>query len=203
MIKEILFGTTNEAKIKQVRGALSPAGIDVNGVTDKSLLPEVAEDGETALENARKKAITYAKALGKTIFSMDNALYLEGLPDEKQPGLNVRRINGYTERPTDEQMIDFYSKIIESLGGRINGYWEYGVCIATPDGKHQETVIKAPRIYVSKPSPVIQSGYPLESLQIEPKSGRYMSELSQDEQDVFWQEAIGRPLLEFVQGVNL
>lgn len=68
MIKQITFGTTNEAKIKQIRGALAPAGIEVNGVIDKSALPEVVEDGKTANENARKKALAYAKALGKTVF---------------------------------------------------------------------------------------------------------------------------------------
>ncbi|HET7098984.1 MAG TPA: non-canonical purine NTP pyrophosphatase [Patescibacteria group bacterium] len=202
-MKEIIFGTTNEAKIKQIKGALSPAGVIVEGIQNKESLPEVVEDGKTAVENARKKAIAYAKTLGKPVFSMDNALYLDGLPPEKQPGLNVRRINGYTERPTDEQMINYYSKLIASLGNRIDGYWEYGVCIAAPDGRYQETIIKTPRIYVSEPSSVIQNGYPLESLQIEPVSGKYMSELTQGEQDMFWQKAIGQPLLEFVQSVNL
>ena len=202
-MKEILFGTTNEAKIKQVSGVLAPAGIKVRGITNKEMLPDVEEDGKTAIENARKKALAYAKALGELVFSMDNALYLEGLYPEKQPGVNVRRIDGYLERPTDEQMIDYYSKLIASLGDRINGYWEYGICIATPEGRYWEAIVKAPRIYVSEPSQTIQPGYPLESLQIEPESGKYMSEMTQEEQDIFWQKAIGRPLLEFVQSVDL
>ncbi len=78
-MKELIFGTTNEAKIKQIRGALAPSGIEVNGVADKSLLPEVIEDGKNANENVRKKALIYAKALGKTVFSMDNTLYINGL----------------------------------------------------------------------------------------------------------------------------
>ena len=140
-MKELTFGTTNEAKIKQIRGALAPAGIDVNGVIDKSMLPEVIEDGKTANENARKKALAYAKALGKTVFSMDNALYINGLSDDKQPALNVRRINGHTAT-TDEEMIEYYSKLIDSLGGKAEGYWEFGICIATPDGDYKETTIK-------------------------------------------------------------
>jgi XTP/dITP diphosphohydrolase len=202
-MKEIIFGTTNEAKIKQVRGALSPAGISVEGIPDKESLPEVLEDGKTAVENARKKAMAYAKALNRIVFSMDNALYLEGLSDDKQPGLNVRRPNGITGRITDEEMITHYSKLIGSIGERVNGYWEYGFCIATPTGEYQEITIKAPRIYVSKPSPIIQIGYPLESLQIEPESGKYMSELTQEEQDAFWQKVIGKPLLDFIQSVDL
>ena len=202
-MKEIVFGTTNEAKIKQVRGALAPTGIVVEGVKDKSILPEVIEDGKTASENARKKSLAYAKTLGRTVFSMDNALYLEGLSVEKQPGLNVRRINGTSERPTDEQMLEYYSKLIGELGGRVNGYWEFGICIANPEGEYEETVIKSPRIFVSEPSKAMVEGYPLESIQIEPESGRYISEMPQNEQDLFWQNAIGKPLVEFVRGVKI
>ena len=202
-MREITFGTTNEAKMLQVRGALAPAGISVEGIKDKSLLPKVDEDGITASENARKKSLAYAKALGKTIFSMDNALYFEGLPFEKQPGLSVRRINNFQERPTDEQLLEYYSKLIEKLGGKIGGYWEFAICIANPQGKYKETIIKSPRIFVSKPSSTMVPGYPLESIQIEPNSEKYISEMTQEEQDVFWQTAIGKPLLEFVQSVDL
>ena len=201
-MREIVFGTLNEAKIKQARGVLFPAGIEVIGVSNKELLPEVVEDGKTAVENARKKALAYAKALNKNIFSMDNALYLEGVEDSQQPGPNVRRLIGHSGRPTDEEMISYYSKLIKSLGEKISGHWEYGFCIATPDGNYEETTIKTPRIYVSNPSPTIQPGYPLESLQIEPESGKYMSEMTREEQGLFWQQAIGKPLLEFVKSVD-
>ena len=185
-MKNIFFATTNEAKIKQVRGALVPAGIIVEGVKDKKLLPEVVEDGKTSSENARKKSLTFAKTLERTVFSMDNALYFDGLPPEKQPGLNVRRINGTSERPTDQQMLEYYSQLIKQLGGRITGYWEFAFCIANPQGRYQETIIKSPRIFVSTPSEIIVEGYPLESIQIEPESGRYISEMSQAEQVKFY-----------------
>lgn len=202
-MKKIIFGTTNEAKIKQIRGALAPAGIIVNGVLDKSLLPEVVEDGKTASENARKKSLTFAKALNQTVFSMDNALYFEGLTDDEQPALNVRRIGGTTNKPTDQEMLDYYSKLIEKLGGNVNGYWEFGICIANSKGEYKETVIRSPRTFVSKPSEKMVEGYPLESIQIDSVSGKYISEMSQEEQDIFWQNAIGKPLLEFVQSVEL
>lgn len=203
IMKQITFGTTNEAKIKQIKGALSPAGIVVNGVSDKSLLPEVVEDGKTANENARKKSLAYAKALNKTVFSMDNALYLDGLAPDEQPALNVRRIGGTTNRPSDQELLLYYAKLIEKMGGKVNGYWEFGICIANPQGEFKETIIKSERLFVSKPSKVIIEGYPLESIQIDQNSGKYISEMTQDEQDVFWQNAIGKPLLEFVKSVDV
>ncbi|WKZ26102.1 MAG: non-canonical purine NTP pyrophosphatase [bacterium] len=201
MIKKLIFGTTNEAKIKQIRGVLAPAGIEVDSVVDKSLFPEVIEDGKTANENARKKALAYAKTLGKTVFSMDNALYINGLSDDKQPALNVRRIDGRTAT-TDEEMIEYYSKLIESLGGKAEGYLEFGICIATPNGEYKETTIKSPRTFVSTPTTSRQSGYPLESIQIDPATNKYIADMTQQEQDTFWQQSIGEKLLEFVKSVD-
>lgn len=129
-MKTIVMGTTNPAKIAQVRDALASAGIHVEGVADKKLLPEVVEDGVTVQENARKKAIAYAKALQKTVLSMDNALFLEGLAPKDQPGIHVRRIGG-SFAATDEELLDHGRKLVESLGGKVIGYWEYGICMPT------------------------------------------------------------------------
>ncbi len=52
---------------------------------------------------------------------MDNALYIAGLVDEEQPALNVRRMKGYPKRPTDEQMLEYYSQLIRNLGGEAEG----------------------------------------------------------------------------------
>jgi XTP/dITP diphosphohydrolase len=198
-MKEITMATTNEAKVAQIRGALAPIGIAVNGVRDKSLLPEVIEDGATAQVNARKKAIIYADALGQTVLSMDNALYLDGLSDTEQPGVHVRRINGVKERPSDEELIAHYSEVVRKLGDRITGRWEFAICVATPDGTCHETTIISSRIFTSEASKNVVAGYPLESIQIDPTTGRYIAEMAQAEQDAFWQQAIGAKLQEFMR----
>lgn len=200
---QLIIGTTNEAKVKQIRGALLPLGIEIKGVEDKSLLPDVKEDGATAQENAKKKAIAYAKVLDNTVLSMDNALFLDGLPDEKQPEINVRRLPGRADRPTDEEMISHYASLVGALGNNINGRWEFAICVASPDGQIAETTIISPRRFTSTPSASRVPGYPLESIQIDPASGRYISEMSQDEQDVFWQKAIGQPLCNFIKSLKL
>ena len=69
--KELIFATTNPAKIVQVKGALALLPIEVKGVDPGTPLPKVIEDGETPLENAIIKAVSYAKALEQTVFSMD------------------------------------------------------------------------------------------------------------------------------------
>lgn len=197
--REIIIGTTNEAKIKQIKGALSSLDLVINGVVNKSLLPYVEENFQTAQENARAKATSYAKALRRPVLSMDNALYIEGLAQENQPGIHVRRINGRNDRPSDEELLVYYSELINGLGGKVDGHWEFAVCIATPSGETKEITIVSPRVFVGRPSGKVLLGYPLESIQIDPESGRYISEMSQEEQDLFWQRAIGRQLCDFVK----
>lgn len=197
----ITMGTTNPAKIAQIAGVLAPIGIDVVGVADKKLLPEVVEDGATVQENARKKAVSYAKALGRRVFSMDNALYLEGLAPEDQPGVHVRRIGGQM-RNTDDELLEHYQQVVRSLGGKVNGYWEFGVCVADPDGRVWETTITSSRIFTDKRSSHSIEGYPLESIQIDPESGRYISEMSEAEQATFWQHMLGEELVKFMHSVN-
>jgi inosine/xanthosine triphosphate pyrophosphatase family protein len=202
-MKQIIFGTKNQAKLKQISGALAPLKIIVSGLPDVNL-PDIAEDGTSAQANAKKKALSYAKTLGQPVLSMDNALYFDNLPDNQQPGLNVRRINNGTERPSDEAMLEYYQKLVNQLSrnGQTAGHWEFALCYARPDGETKETTIISPRIFTSQASQQRIDGYPLESIQIDPESGRYISEMSADEQDQFWQKMIGAKLCEFIQNIN-
>jgi XTP/dITP diphosphohydrolase len=193
----LTIGTTNPAKVAQIAGALASLGVTVRGIEAGETLPVVLEDGETVQENARKKATAYAKTLGRRVLSMDNALYLEGLSPEEQPGIHVRRIGG-AMRNTDEELLAHYEEVIKKLGERVNGRWEFGVCVADPDGHTWEIIIISPRIFTSMRSSKVVVGYPLESLQIDPESGRYVSELGEEERAEFWQHMIGDELMKFM-----
>jgi len=201
-MKTLTIGTINEAKVKQIRGALLSLGIEVNGVENKSLLPVVEEDGSTAQENAKKKAVAYARVLDRVVLSMDNALFIDGLSSSQQPGINVRRINGRTDRPCDNELLKYYCSMIAKFGQRVNGHWEFAVCVANSKSEFKETTIISPRVFVAKASPVMIPGYPLESIQIDPESDKYISEMSQNEQDAFWQKVIGWQLCDFVKSIE-
>lgn len=201
-MQTLVFGTTNPAKVLQVQGALKQLGITVVTLPESARTIEIVEDGATAEENARKKATTYAKAIGEPVLSMDNALFFDGLKSEEQPGIHVRRIGGASERPTDDQLRSHYSSLVSSLGDRVSGRWEFALCYARPDGTFEEKTIISSRVFVSTPSEKVVPGYPLESIQIEPESGKYISEMSQDEQDRFWQRVIGIELASFIKSIN-
>lgn len=204
-MSELLIATTNPGKFDQLGDALRSLGLELRNLTDYQCSDDIVveENGKTALENAQIKATIYAQQLGVTALAMDSGLHLVGLPDEFQPGIHVRRIYGGGDysRPSDEALLAYYSGLITGLGGKANGEWEFAVCIATPSGEVFETTLISPRSFVGKPSLRKVSGYPMESLQIDPKTGKYIAEMTHEEKGRFWQEMIGERLCAFVRGV--
>lgn len=199
MFRELIIGTGNAAKKKAIQSALSPLDITVRGTDDLGIFLDVPEDGQTVQANARQKSLAYAQVVGQPVLSMDNALYLQGLPDDEQPGIRTRRIPGSTTRPTDAELLTYYTRKIKALGNMIHGHWEYALCMADTQGQMVEKTYLSPRLFVSEPCAALLPGYPLESLQIEPESGKYIAEMSENEQAAFWQKGIGQFLADFVQ----
>ena len=54
----------------------------------------IKEDGKDVVENALKKARECHDVTGKIAIGMDDSLYLENVPEDEQPGLFVRRVDG-------------------------------------------------------------------------------------------------------------
>jgi len=196
-MREIIFGTTNKAKIDQINGALQGTDIVVIGIPDGTPKLEIVEDGKTAQENAHKKAVAYSKLLGQTVFAMDNALYFDGLSEDKQPGMKVRRFRNES-RSGDTEMLAFYSDLIKNLGDEVDGHWEFGICLAQPNGSCKKMTIISPRKFVSTGSSNIVEGYPLESIQKDPVTDKIVSDMTTDEQTLFWQREIGEKLQKFM-----
>ncbi len=197
-MKEIVIGTANPAKTEMVRAVLEPVGVKVVSAGDLGVALHIEEDGQTPQDNARKKARTYARALGLPVLSIDNALYMEGLPLEEQPGIHVRRIPGREGRPSDQDLLDYYLDRVRGLGHAVNGQWEFAIAVACPDGRLYERTILSPRGFVSEPSRTLLAGYPLESIQVDPKTGQYISEMTDAERRVFWCRIVGDGLRELV-----
>jgi XTP/dITP diphosphohydrolase len=183
----IVIGTKNKAKCERLCKVLSSISIESLDIGLYQNLPDIEEDEDTALLNACKKAVTYAQAINIPVLAMDMALYFEGLTECEQPGLHVRRIPGFNGIPTDEQLLNYYASLIKRHGGQLFGYWEYGLALAESDGTIKEsTGITDKRCFLSNRCAIIQVGHPLASLQFDRERGKYLAELSTDEQDDYW-----------------
>lgn len=121
---KLLYGTGNLAKLSAMRNRLEQLDIELIGLNDLRVegknVPEVKEDGNTPLENARLKAMVYYEAFQIPVFSCDSGLYFDNVPDEVQPGVHVRNVNG--KCLSDDEMIDYYSGLVKAYGNLVARY---------------------------------------------------------------------------------
>lgn len=169
----LLIGTTNAAKLEYYQELLSDAGIIVTKL-DENLFSAPEEIGKKIKENAVLKAEYYYKTSGTATLSIDLGLHFEGVTDDEQPGLYVRRVNG--KELTDEEMISYYIELIDKYGGSLIGKWTTGVAIATAKDTYYFEHI-GDSYFTSKVCSTIKPGFPLASLQIDEKTNTYRSEI--------------------------
>lgn len=180
---KILFATTNPAKVGKYKDALKEKGIDLITIKDLDVKIEVEENGKNAIENAYIKAKTYYDLAKLPTIGMDNNLFIEELPEEKQPGTHVRRING--KILNDEEMIEYYTSLVKEYGGKLTAKWVYGMVICSKKGESQYTWSKEHFYFVDKPNKRRNPGYPLDSISILPEFNKYFVELSEEEKVEF------------------
>ncbi|MHA1959823.1 MAG: non-canonical purine NTP pyrophosphatase [Candidatus Thorarchaeota archaeon] len=198
-MRQIVLGTSNPAKKESLQAALVMINVKVIASYEIGHSIEVSEDGNTIIDNARRKALAYAEILQRRVLSTDCALYLSGLKNAEQLGMFIRRGIRSQERASDEDLLAYVAKKIEPLGGIAEGHYETALCLALPDEGLIETIIKEPVNFVSIPSPTVLSGAPLASIRVDPSSGKYLSEMTLEERVSFWQAAFGLEVCEFIR----
>lgn len=180
-MKELLFATQNASKVKRFSAGLFSRGIKLISLAERNLEVDINEDGKTAIENALIKARAYSKLVSIPVLAMDDSLYLEGVPDNLQPGLYVRRVNG--KRLTDEEMIDYYSNLAARYGknGKLTCKWIYGMAVINNGIESTYTWSKTEFYMVAKRTDKINPGYPLNSISINKKLGKYFTDITEDD----------------------
>lgn len=193
---KLLYGTGNPAKIAAMKRRLSELDIEIIGLKDLGKdIPKVVEDGNTPLENAKKKALKYYEAFKMPVFSCDSGLYIDEIPEELQPGIHVRTING--KYLTDQEMLEYYSGLARQYGD-LTARYRNAICLVL-DEEHvypamEESMASQPFIITSVSHSIHKEGFPLDSLSIDIKTGKYYYDLEHDELD---QVAVEDGFLEF------
>ena len=182
VMKKVLFATGNAAKVKRFKDKLLDKGIELLSLKDLDISLNVEENGTSAIENALIKARACRELVDMPVMAMDDSLYLEGVPEEFQPGLFVRRVNGNSL--TDEEMIEHYSNLVKKYGsdGKLIASWVYGMAIINDTKEVTYTWSKNDFLLVDTPSKVVNPGYPLNSISKNIKLDKYFSEMTQEDQ---------------------
>ncbi len=180
---KLLYGTWNSAKLSSMKDRLEILGIELTGLNDLkekgAVIPEVHEDGKTPLENARQKATAYYNAFHMPVFSCDSGLYFDNVPDEIQPGVHVRRVNGISL--SDEQMIEYYAGLVKQYGN-LTARYKNAICFVKDENHIYESMDSSIEseafILTDKPhSKIRKEGFPLDSMSIDIKTNQYFYDL--------------------------
>lgn len=183
---KILYGTGNPAKLDAMRSRLENIDIQLIGLNDLKedgyKIPDVPENGNTPLENARQKAITYYKSFKIPVFSCDSGLYFDNVPDEVQPGVHVRNVNG--KCLSDEEMMEYYGGLVKKYGNLLAKY-ENAICFVMDENYIYESMepsmVSEAFILTDIPhSTVRKRGFPLDSMSIDVKTNQYYYDLPQE-----------------------
>ncbi len=201
---KLLYGTGNLAKLSAMRNRLEQLDIELIGLNDLraegKIIPEVIEDGNTPLENARLKAMAYYEAFQIPVFSCDSGLYFDNVLDEVQPGVHVRNVNG--KCLSDDEMIDYYSGLVKAYGNLVARY-RNAICFVM-DNTHiyeaMEPSMESEKfILTDKPhSTIRKEGFPLDSISLDIKTNKYYYDLPEDKLE---QVAVEDGFLEFFKNI--
>lgn len=180
-MKKVLFATGNQTKAKRFSEGLLEKGIEVITLKDINKEIEIEENGKNAIENALIKAKAYSKITDMPVFAMDDNLYLENVPEEKQPGMYVRRVNG--KRLSDEEMIEYYINLVKKYGinGKLTCRWVYGMAVINNGKEHTYTWNKEDFYMVDTPSNKINPGYPLNTISINKKLNKHFTDITEED----------------------
>jgi XTP/dITP diphosphohydrolase len=86
---KILVATTNPGKIREIFGILEGSPVELVTLADLPSIPEPEETGKTFAENARLKALYYARATGLPSVADDSGIQIEALGG--MPGVESAR----------------------------------------------------------------------------------------------------------------
>ena len=134
---KIIYGTSNQAKIAQVKDYLDYKNIDVEilSLKDIGFNEEIDENGTTFEENAAIKAEAICKICGKPVMADDSGLEIDYL--DKKPGVLSARFLGH-----DTSYDIKNAKILEMLEGvpeeKRTARFVCSIAVAFPD---RETVV--------------------------------------------------------------
>jgi XTP/dITP diphosphohydrolase len=131
-MSKLLLATSNPGKIREYRFLLDGLGYQMTTLTEEGIAEVVTESGNSYEQNARLKAVTYARLSQLLTLADDSGLEVDALNGE--PGVRSARFAG--EAATDAEKV---SLLLAKLGGipwgRRTAHFKCVIVIATPEGR--------------------------------------------------------------------
>lgn len=176
-MKKLLIATKNPAKFNDIKSSLSHLPIEFLSLNDIAISESVEETEKTFEENARKKALFYAKKSGLLTLADDGGIEINALNGE--PGIKTRRwIDG--KEASDEQLIKYTLIRMKKHKDRA-AQLRAVLCLAIPNGKTFEVEGKIKGIIAEKPYNIYKEGFPFDALLYFPQQKKYYYQLKYED----------------------
>jgi XTP/dITP diphosphohydrolase len=129
---KLLLATSNPGKIREYRFLLDDPGYKITTLTEEGIAKVVTESGNNYEQNARLKAITYAKSSQLIALADDSGLEVDALNGE--PGVKSARFAG--EAATDADRVNILlAKLNDIPWERRTACFKCVIAIATSEGQ--------------------------------------------------------------------
>ena len=183
----LFYATNNKSKLHNMHYRLRNYPIKVVCPDDLNIHIEIDECGKTAIENAMIKAKAYFSVTNLPTIAGDCGMWIDGVCEEKQPGLYVRRVNGKTL--SDEEMIEYYAKLANEAPGECIIHYVTGIALITRSGEYTKEIMDHSLKLSSIPNTNrVHRGNPLDVISLV-EDGRYYNDLTDEERVVL--ESVG------------
>jgi len=159
--------------------------VDWLSLADFPDAPDVAEDGRTFEENARKKALAYAKIAGCWTIADDSGLVIDAL--DGKPGVKSARFSGEPQPHEERTLIDHRNcaKVLDLLKDvpteKRNARFVCSLCLANPERILIETQGRLEGLIAQ--SPIGSNGFGYDPVFFVPNPGKTVAQLSAEEKN--------------------
>lgn len=132
MRRKIIFATTNDGKLKEIKLILQDLNYDIISMKEAGLNIDIVEDGQTFEENAIIKAKTIMELTGEIVLADDSGLEVDAL--NKEPGIySARYLGSETPYSTKNQYI--IDKLKDKVNEERSARFVCVIALAYPSGE--------------------------------------------------------------------
>jgi XTP/dITP diphosphohydrolase len=176
--KKLLLATTNQGKAREYQALLKGIPFDILTLSDAGITRDVNETGRTYEENARLKAVTFAKESGLLTMADDSGLEVDALGGA--PGIRSARYagEGATDADRNKYLLEKLKNVPEN---RRTARFVCVIAIATPEGK--VTIFKGECRGFITTAPRGTQGHGYDPVFYVPEPGKTMAELTMEEKN--------------------
>jgi XTP/dITP diphosphohydrolase len=169
---KLLLATSNPGKVREYRALLDGLSYDITTLAEEGIEEVVTESGNSYEQNARSKAVAYAKLSRLTALADDSGLEVDALNGE--PGIKSARFAG--KAATDKDKV---SLLLARLSGvpweRRTARFKCVIAIAASGGQRHICCGECPGIIALEPEG--ENGFGYDPVFFLPELGKTMAQL--------------------------